>query len=173
MLSPMDVEKQPPSLSDGSLSLKACLKRSVIEAMKAKDAFLRDTIRLIQSAVLSKEKESADTGELTDDAIISILEQMIRQRRMSVEQYELGGRPAQAQKERDEIAVIQTFLPAPLSAEALTLAIEAAMIAVPATSVRDMGKIMEVLKPQIQGRVEMKEVSQQIRARLDKLGNGV
>ena len=103
---------------------------------------------------------------LDEAAIIAVLDKMVKQRRESIAQYEQGGRPELAEKEAAEIAVLQDFLPAALSDEEIDAMIEAALAETGAGSMKEMGKVMGKLKPQLQGRADMGTVSGKIKARL-------
>lgn len=144
--------------------LKQRITDAMKDAMRAKDKERLGTIRLILAEL--KRVEVDERIELGDDRVIAILDKMIKQRKDSVEQYRNAAREDLASKEEAEIAVIQEFLPAALTEEELERLITMAIEQTGASSMQDMGKVMGILKPQIQGRADMGAVSQQVKARL-------
>jgi hypothetical protein len=132
--------------------------------MKAKDKPRLGTIRLALSAI--KQREVDEKITLTDDDIIVVLTKMVKQRRDSVAQYETAGRQDLADVEQAEIAVLEEFMPQPLTEEEVAALIETAIVDSGAAGMQDMGKVMGVLKPQIQGRADMGKVSGLVRAKL-------
>ncbi|PWI33528.1 glutamyl-tRNA amidotransferase [Vibrio albus] len=140
------------------------LKEEQKSAMKAKDKPRLGTIRLALSAI--KQREVDEKITLTDDDIIAVLTKMVKQRRDSVAQYETAGRQDLADVEQAEIAVLEEFMPQPLTEEEVAALIETAIADSGAAGMQDMGKVMGVLKPQIQGRADMGKVSGLVRAKL-------
>jgi hypothetical protein len=132
--------------------------------MKAKDKPRLGTIRLALSAI--KQREVDEKITLTDDDIIAVLTKMVKQRRDSVAQYETAGRQDLADVEQAEITVLEEFMPQPLTEEEVSALIETAIADSGAAGMQDMGKVMGVLKPQIQGRADMGKVSGLVRAKL-------
>ncbi|MFN3587666.1 MAG: GatB/YqeY domain-containing protein, partial [Moraxellaceae bacterium] len=104
--------------------------------------------------------------ELDDARVLAVLEKMVKQRRESVAAFEQGGRPELAAKEQAEIAVLQSFLPAQLSEAEIDALISAAISEAGATSARDMGRVMNLLRPQLAGRADTGAVSQKVKAKL-------
>ena len=146
--------------------LKAQLKEQMKAAMKAKDKPRLSVIRSIQAAI--KQVEIDQQTELADDAqVLPVLDKMLKQRRDSYQQYIDADRPELAETEQFEMDVIQSFLPQPLTDEEVTQMIETAVAETQAASMQDMGKVMGVLKPQMQGRADMSVVSQKLKARLN------
>ncbi len=137
-------------------TLKNKIQASMVETMRAQDKPKLGVIRLIQAAI--KQVEVDERIELNDTQVLSILDKMIRQRRDSIEQFAAAKRDDLVQKEAFEIEIIQAFLPPPLSSEEVKSLIQAAIQEVGAVSVRDMAKVMAILKPQLQGRADMGEV---------------
>ncbi len=141
------------------------LKQTIIDAMKSamrnQEKARLGTIRLIQAAL--KQKEVDERVELTDQDVLTILDKMVKQRKESIKQYTAADRQELADQEATEIEVIQTFLPAQLSAAEVDTMIAEAMAQTGATSMQDTGKVMGVLKPQLQGRADMGAVSQKIK----------
>lgn len=133
-------------------------------AMKNGDKERLATIRLILAAVKQVE---VDTREDVDDqSILAILDKMAKQRRESISQFEQAGREDLVAKETQELNIITEFLPKALSEEEISELIDQAMQDTAASSMKDMGKVMGILKPQIQGRADMGKVSQLIKSRL-------
>lgn len=128
------------------------------DAMRAKEADRLSTLRLINAAI--KDKDIAlrgtadDTAGVTNDDILAIMGRMVKQRQESARAYEEGGRLELAEKELSEISIIEEFLPKQLSEEEAAAAVEAAIAEVGATSIRDMGKVMAVLKGKFTGRMD-------------------
>ena len=145
-------------------ALKARLTAAMKDAMRAGDKDRLGVIRMANAAI--KQVEVDTRAALDEAAIIAVLDKMVKQRRESIAQYEQGGRPELAEKEAAEIAVLQDFLPAALSDEEIDAMIEAALAETGAGSMKEMGKVMGKLKPQLQGRADMGAVSGKIKARL-------
>lgn len=146
------------------MSIKATITEAMKDAMRAKDKDRLGAIRLILADF--KRIEVDERIEVDDTRALAILDKMVKQRRDSIKQYQDGGRPELADKEQAEIDVIQSFLPAQLTAEELDQLIAAAIVESGAESMKDMGKVMAILKPQLQGRADVGAVSQAIKARL-------
>lgn len=126
-------------------------------AMRNQDKERLATIRLIQSAL--KQKEVDERITLTDEHVIAILDKMVKQRRESIQQFQAGNRPELAEKEEVEIKVIQAYLPAQLTSAEINQLVKSAIQESGATSAKDMGKVMNILRPQLQGRADMTQVS--------------
>ena len=133
-------------------------------AMKAGDKRRLGVIRLILAAI--KQREVDERIELDDTQTLAVLDKMVKQRRESLAQYTDAGRTELAEQEAFEIEAIQTYLPQPLSAEEIEALIGEAVASTGAASIRDMGKVMGVLKPRLQGRADMSQVSATIKQRL-------
>ena len=132
--------------------------------MRAGDKKTLGTIRLILSAV--KQVEVDTRKDLVDEDVLQILDKMVKQRRESITQYEKAGRDELATIEKDEIEVIQAYLPEQLSEDEIATMISAAIESTGAESMKDMGKVMGILKPQLQGRADMGAVSGIIKQKL-------
>ena len=132
--------------------------------MKARERETLATIRLIQSEF--KRVEVDERIHIDDARALSIMDKMVKQRRDSASQYRDADRPELADIEDAEIAVIQTFLPAQLSTEEIDVMINAALVGIDAEGMAAMGPLMGKLKPQLQGRADMGEVSQRVKAKL-------
>ena len=141
------------------------LKEEQKLAMKAKDKPRLGTIRLALSAI--KQREVDEQITLTDEDILAVLVKMVKQRRDSVAQYESANRQDLADAEKAEITILEDFMPQPLSEEEVAALIDSAMIESGAAGMQDMGKVMGILKPQIQGRADMGKVSGLVRAKSD------
>lgn len=145
-------------------NLKTQLQEDMKAAMRAKEKTTLDTIRLAMAAI--KQKEVDERIELDDAAIIATLDKMIKQRRDAIVQYQQGGRPELAAKEQAEIETLQHYLPQPLSDDEIAALIHQAITDTGAKSIAQMGEVMGKLKPALQGRADMSQVSQQVRQQL-------
>ncbi len=151
------------------MDLRSRISDAMKAAMKAKEAERLSTLRLINAAIKDRDialrGEGGDTG--VDDAeVLKILGKMVKQRHESARAYEEGGRLELAEKERDEVGVIEEFLPRQLSAEETEAAIKAAIAETEAASIRDMGKVMGVLKARYPGQMDFGTVGPMIKDRL-------
>ena len=147
------------------MSMKTQLTDAMKDAMRAKDKPRLSAIRLMLSEV--KRIEIDERIEISDERLIAILDKMIKQRRDSITQYEAAGRQELADIEIGEISVIQEFLPVALTEDEISAMITAAISATGAESMRDMGKVMGILKPQIQGRADGGAVSGLVKSALN------
>jgi hypothetical protein len=144
------------------------IKAAQITAMKAGDKETRNAVSLIQSAVKNRDIE-ARTGkapENDDSLVIEVLQKMVKQRRESIEMYEKGGRQELADAEKAEVAVIERFLPAQMSAAETTAAIEAIKAELGATGMKDMGRVMAELKARHAQTLDMSKASGLVKAAL-------
>jgi uncharacterized protein YqeY len=144
--------------------LKVSITDAMKDAMRAKDKARLSTIRLMLAEL--KKVEVDERIDLPEDRIISILDKMIKQRRDSVKQYADGGRQELADAEAAEIDVIQEFMPAALSEDEIAGIISKAIADIGASSMQDMGKVMNEVRPQLAGRADMAVVSQQVKQQL-------
>lgn len=144
--------------------LGARLAEATKTAMRAGDKPRLATLRMISAAV--KQKEVDERRALEDADILAILDRMVKQRRESVAQYEAAGRAELVAAERAEIDIIGEFLPQPLTDAEIDEFIAAAVREAGAGSVRDMGRVMGLLKPRMQGRADMSAVSGRVRQHL-------
>jgi uncharacterized protein len=145
------------------MSLKDRIQDDMKAAMRAKDKQRLGAIRLILAAI--KQREVDERIELSDAQVLVVLEKMIKQRRESLAQYQSAGREDLAAQEAFEIELIQSYRPAPLSEADLDALIANAIAVTGAQSVRDMGKVMALIKDQAQGRADMAAVSARVKAR--------
>ncbi|MHA7840971.1 MAG: GatB/YqeY domain-containing protein [Gammaproteobacteria bacterium] len=150
------------------MSTDAHLKTQILEdtkaAMKAKDKDRLGVLRLITAAL--KQKEIDERIILTDSQILSILDKMVKQRRDSIAQYRQAQRDDLAAVEESEIQIISQYLPEPFSEEEIDALIADAITKTDASSMQDMGKVMNLLKDPLQGRADFKIVSEKIKAAL-------
>ena len=146
------------------LSLVEQVKAAMKAAMKAREKETLSTIRLIQAEF--KRVEVDERIEIDDSRALAIMDKMVKQRRDSSVQYRDADRPELADVEDAEIAIIQTFLPAQLSAEEIDALIDEALAGIDAEGMAAMGPLMGKLKPKLQGRADMGKVSQRVKAKL-------
>ena len=146
------------------MTLKQRLADDMKAAMKGGDKHSLGVIRLIRAAI--QQREVDERIELDDVAVIAVLDKMVKQRRDSVSQYEAAARADLAAVEREEIVVLDRYLPAKLDEAAIQAAIDAAVVETGAASAADMGKLMGVLKPRLAGQADMGLVSMLVKQRL-------
>ena len=144
--------------------LKEVLSESMKSAMKKKDKDRLKTIRLALSDIKRVEVDTRE--EQSDSQIIAILDKMVKQRRESIKQFELGGRPELAAQEQFEIEVLNEFLPNALSDDEVNSLIQSTITESGAKTIRDMGKVMALIKPEVIGRADLSIVSKKIKERL-------
>ena len=145
-------------------TLKAQIHDAMKAAMRAQDKARLSTIRLIQSDI--KRIEVDERIEVDDARLLAILDKMVKQRRGSIAQFQAASRQDLVDKESAEVTVIQEFLPKALTADEINALIGDAIAASGASSMQDMGKVMAILKPQVQGRADVAEVSKLVKARI-------
>jgi uncharacterized protein YqeY len=146
------------------MSLKDQILNDMKAAMRSGEKTRLGVIRLITSAI--KQREVDERISLDDTAVMAILEKMIKQRRDSIAQFQAGGRPELAEVESSEIAILQAYLPEALSESELDAIILSAIGESGAAGIKDMGKVMALVKPKVQGRADMGAVSGKIKAKL-------
>lgn len=144
--------------------LKAKLMEAMKDAMRAQDKGRLGVIRMATAAL--KQIEVDERVELDDARVLATLEKLIKSRRESATAFEAGGRPELAAKENAEIVVLQSFLPAQLSDAEIDALVSEVIAETGATSARDMGKVMNLLRPKLAGRADTGAVSQKVKARL-------
>ncbi|MGY6275657.1 GatB/YqeY domain-containing protein [Methylomonas sp. MgM2] len=144
-------------------SLKERIKDDMKASMKSGDKARLGAIRMMLAAI--KQIEVDERVELDDDRVVVVLDKMLKQRRESIKQYRDANRVDLAEIEEAEILVIQDFLPQALSEAEIDQMVSKAIAETGAESIKDMGKVMAVLKPQMQGRADMADVSARIKAR--------
>lgn len=151
------------------MDLRATLQAATKDAMKAKDSARLSTLRLIGAAIKDREiaaRVGDGDGTLSDHDLIAILSRMVKQRQESARAYEEGGRLELAQKEEAEIGVIQEFLPRQLTEAETAAAIDTAIAALGADSLRDMGRVMAELRDRHAGQMDFGAVGPMVKARL-------
>lgn len=146
------------------MSLKARIQEDMKATMRSGDKPRLGVIRLILAAI--KQREVDERIELDDTQILVVLDKMLKQRRESLNIYEQAGRDDLADQETFELGVLQAYLPKPLSAAEIDSLISSAISETGASGIKDMGKVMAILKPQLQGRADMTSVSGRIKAQL-------
>ena len=146
------------------MSLQEKLKSELKTSMLAKDKARVGTIRLLMAEI--KQKEVDGRKELSDDEILGVLTKMVKQRKESISQFTAANRQDLADKEAAEIEVLKVFMPQPLSDAEVDALIDATLQQLAVTSPQEMGKVMNALRPQLQGRADMAVVSAKLKARL-------
>ena len=145
-------------------TLKERIRQDTTAAMRARDRARVAALRLVASEI--KQREVDGRQALDDAAVLAVLDRMLKQRRDAAEQYRAAGRDELAAAERFEIEVIESYLPAPLTGAEVATLVAKAIEATGASSMRDMGGVMARLRPEVQGRADMAEVSRLVRERL-------
>jgi uncharacterized protein YqeY len=148
------------------MSLREQINDDLKAAMRGGDVARRDTIRLLLAAL--KQREVDERKVLTDADVLAIIEKMLKQRRDSISQFEQGGRQDLADKEKQELTLLQAYMPQALSDAEIAAAVAAAVADTGAAAPSDMGKVMAVLKPKLAGRADMTKVSAAVKAQLTK-----
>jgi uncharacterized protein len=170
--------------------LKQQIQTATVEAMKGKDAFVVGVLRMLSAAILSKEielrykltkdlpaqagkpeitaEELAKEVELSDEKITEVISSEIKKRKDAIALYTQGNRPELAENEQKEIAVLMKYLPEQLGEEELRKLVEASIAKVQATEIKDTGKIMADLMPQVKGKADNSEISKIIKELLSK-----
>ena len=146
------------------MDLKARIQEDMKVAMRAADKDRLATIRLILAAI--KQREVDERIQLDDTQVLAVLEKMVKQRRESIAQFQSGGRADLVAKENAELGVLAAYLPEQLSEQELDLLVNETIAATGAASIKDMGKVMNALKPRVQGRTDMGALGARIKARL-------
>jgi uncharacterized protein YqeY len=146
------------------MSLREQINDDLKTAMRSGETVRRDTIRLLTAAL--KQREVDERKTLSDADVLAVIEKMIKQRRDSISQFEQGGRQDLADKEMQELTLLQTYMPQAMAEDELAAAIAAAVTETGAAGPADMGKVMAVLKPKLAGRADMGKVSAAVKAQL-------
>ncbi|WNG28831.1 GatB/YqeY domain-containing protein [Cystobacter fuscus] len=139
------------------------------DAMRSKNESVTSVIRMIKSAVKYKEVEPGATSPLDEAGILQVIGTLIKQRRDSIEQFKAGGRADLAEKEEQEISILQKYLPQQLTPDELRAEVQAAISEAGAKSAKDMGAVMKLLTPKLQGRAEGRAISEEVKSQLSKL----
>ena len=151
-------------MSEPQLSLSLSIREDMKTAMKAKEKERLGVIRLILAAI--KQREVDERIELDDTQVLQLLDKMVKQRRDSIDAFDKAGRDDLSIIEQKEMLIIQEYLPQQLTDEEIDELVEQAVVASGAQTMKDMGKLMGILRPQLQGRADMGPVSGKIKARL-------
>ncbi len=150
------------------MSLKDRIGEDIKSAMKAKDKIRLETVRSIKKVILEKEVALRPKGQdsLTEEQEIELLAQQAKQRRDSIEQYTNGGREDLAEKEAQELAIIETYLPKQLSDEEINTILDEIITSVGATTAKDLGKVMGVAMKQLKGKADGKKIQGLVKEKL-------
>jgi uncharacterized protein YqeY len=146
------------------MGLKEQIQDDVKTAMRNKDKDRLATLRLITAAI--KQKEVDERIELDDAATLAVLEKMLKQRKDSIEQFDKAGRDDLSAKEKAEVTIIQDYMPEQMSEDEIAAIVEAAIASSGAESMKDMGKVMGQVKPQVAGKADMGLVSKLVKSKL-------
>lgn len=145
-------------------SVKQRIQDDVKTAMRGKDKERVSTLRMILAAI--KQKEIDENIELDDVQTLAVLDKMVKQHRDSIAQFQQGGRADLVDKETRELAIVQSYLPTPLTDAEINALLHQAIQETGAKSIQDMGKVMAVLKPKVQGRADMGRISGLVKGKL-------
>jgi len=146
------------------VSIKERIAADMKQAMRDKDSSRKEALRMLRAAIQRREVD--ERIELDDSQVLAVVEKLVKQGRDSISQFEQGGRDDLADKERQDVAVLTEYLPEQLSDEEVESHIRQAIEKTGASSMKDMGKVMGMLKPALQGRADMGAVSGKIKALL-------
>ena len=146
------------------MSLKERISAELKEAMKARDAVKVSTLRLVNSSI--KNREIDERKELDDEGVLAVLGTAVKQRRESIEQYEKAGRTDLSEKEKAELAVIQTYMPAQMDRAEVEAAVKEAIAETGASGQKDMGKVMKALMPKVKGKADGRLVNELVKEML-------
>ncbi|WP_380171115.1 GatB/YqeY domain-containing protein [Kineococcus sp. DHX-1] len=150
-------------------TLKDTLQTDLTTAMKARDELRSATLRMVLTAVRGEEVAGKSARTLSDEEVVTVLQREAKKRREAAEAYDGAGRVEQAERERGELGVIETYLPTPLTDEELTELVDEAVLVATAeglTGMGAMGAVMSQLKPKVGGRADGRRLSGAVRARL-------
>ncbi len=150
------------------MSLKERITQEMKDAMRSGEKERLGYIRMLQAAI--KQREVDERITLDDTQVLAVIEKMIKQRREAIAQFEAGGRADLAAKELAEVALLQTYMPEPLSQAEIEALVAAAITETGAASVKDMGKVMALVKTRAAGRADMSAVSAIIKSKLGAAG---
>jgi uncharacterized protein YqeY len=146
------------------MTLREKISDDMKSAMKAREGEKLAAIRLLQAAL--KQKEVDERVVLTDEMVLAIIEKMLKQRKDSIAQYTAGNRPDLVAREEFEVSILSVYMPAQLSEIELAAIIDGVIVETGAASAKDMGKVMNALRPKVVGRADMGKLSATIKARL-------
>lgn len=149
-----------------TMGLREQLDADLKTALREKDPIRLSTIRMIKSAMKYKETEAGAKGPLDDAGILQVISSEIKKRRDAIAEYEKGGRTDLADKEKAEIAVLEGYLPEPLTEQELAAIVDQAIAESGAQGPKDMGKVMKLVTPRTQGRADGKVVADLVKRKL-------
>jgi uncharacterized protein YqeY len=138
------------------------------EAMRSGDSDRLSVVRLLRSTIKNKEIEKGKGQKLTEEEILQVIASAVKQRKESIELFEKGGRQDLVEKEKKEMAILQSYLPQQISDEELRTKVKEAIVQSGASDVKQMGKVMKILVPQLVGRAEGDSISRMVRACLEQ-----
>ncbi len=147
-----------------SASIKERIASDAVQAMRDKDTVRKDTLRMLRAAIQRREVD--DRTELDETQVLAVIEKLVKQARDSISQFIEGSRQDLADKEQSELDILMEYLPEQLSAEEINQHINSAIEQTGASSMKDMGKLMGILKPVLQGKADMAAVSKSIKDQL-------
>ena len=147
--------------------LKLRIQEDIKSAMRARDRARVGALRQVSAAI--KQREVDERVTLDSPGVVAVLEKMLKQRRDSLAQFESAGRDDLASQESFEIEIIEAYMPSPLSPQELQALIAESLAETGAGSMKDMGRVMAWLKPRVQGRADMKQLSTKVREKLGKV----
>ena len=156
-------------MSDTPTGLKARMQSDLTQAMRDRDELTAATLRMVLTAVRSEEVAGTSARELSDDEVVTVIGREVKKRREAATAFADAGRAERAQRENDELGVLQTYLPAQLSDDELTAIVDAAVAdaaAAGATGMAAMGRVMKAVQPQVAGQAEGGRVAAAVRAAL-------
>lgn len=149
------------------MSLKDRIVTDLTRAMKEKDALRLSTLRMAKAALMNEENKRGVGTVLTDQEVVKVLQTLVKQRKDSVAQYEVAGRPELAEKEKEEIRVLEEYLPQAATVEEITSAVEEAIAETNASSMKEMGLVMKAALARLQGKnADGKTVSEIVKRKL-------
>lgn len=146
------------------MTLRERINEDMKIAMKAREADKLNAIRLLTSAL--KQKEVDERIEITDDVVLNVIEKMLKQRKDSIEQFTAGNRLDLVAKEQFEVVVLEVYMPPQMSDAELAIVLDVVIAETGATSAKDMGNVMNTLRPRVAGRADMGKLSGVVKARL-------
>ncbi|WP_367606641.1 GatB/YqeY domain-containing protein [Legionella sp. W05-934-2] len=146
------------------MSIRELINENLKQAMRTRDKQVLETLRLINAAI--KQIEVDERITVDEARMLVILDKLCKQRKESIAQYEKAGRTDLVDKEQAELSIIEAYLPEPLSDDEINALVSKAIQDTQAATMQDMGKVMAILKPELQGRADMGKVSQLIRSKL-------
>ncbi len=146
------------------MTLKSRIEDDMKAALRAKDRTRLESIRMLRAAIQRREVD--ERTELDDPGVLAVIQKLIKQSQDAVAQFEAGNRQDLVDKEQLNIDILKTYLPAPLSVSELETLVQEAIAETGASSIRDMGQVMGILKAKLQGRADMASVSQKVKSLL-------